>query len=87
MAKDPVAVLSQDEQDSIAKLSVEELKALSFKTAMDELENQKNKAEDVQLKEAKAAATEAGAQYKEATTRHKGVMTLVKRVLGDKGAL
>lgn len=73
--------------DAVAAMSVEDLKNEVAKVANDESVNQRNKEDDQQLAEAKAAHDDAGAQYKEASKENKNKVALLLRVLGDKGAL
>jgi hypothetical protein len=85
-AKDPFEALDSDFKDTISGSTVDEINARIAEVAKSEEENQKAKKDDQDLAEKKAQATEAGAQYKEASKMNRLRIRYAMRVLGDKGS-
>ena len=83
--KDIFDDLDSDFKDTAANLSPDELNARIAEVAKNEQDNLKHKKEDEDLKEKKAQATAAGAQYKEASKQNNLRIKFLMRVLGDKG--
>ena len=78
-------MLDSDTQDEIASMDREQLKDYLAKVAMDTANLQKMQEEDQDLKEKKAAASEAGVIYRDGKKRNYQRVKLAMRVLGDKG--
>ena len=80
----------QDGEAIKAKLDAmpkEELKAFIGQTTLNEMENQKQKADDQDLQEKVAAAKGAALKYKEITKANKTVIEYAKYILEGQGVV
>lgn len=68
-------------------MSKEELKAFIGQTTLNEMENQKQKADDQDLQEKAAASKAAGAKYKDVTKANKTVIEYAKYILEGQGVV
>lgn len=83
--KDPFEDLGEEFKNRIQGGSVDAIKAEIAKVALAEEENKLNKDADMHLKEVQAIASEAGAQYRDATKDFKLKMKFMRQVLKDRG--
>jgi predicted carbohydrate-binding protein with CBM5 and CBM33 domain len=81
----PFAALDEDFKTAIESGTDQEIRNKVSEVAFNEQENQRMKAEDIQLQEAKAAAKEAGEQYAEATKMNKLRIKYAFSVLDARG--
>lgn len=79
--------LDEGLKEKLDAMSKEELKAFLGQTTLDEMENQKQKKEDQDLAEKKAAAKEAGLKYKDVTKSNKTKTDYVKYLLEGQGVV
>lgn len=79
--------LDEGLKEQLDSMSKEQLKAFVGQTSLNEMENQKQKKEDQDLAEKKAAATAAGAKYKETTKSNKTRIEYAKYLLEGMGVV
>lgn len=79
--------LDEGLKERLDSMSKEQLKAFVGQTSLDELENQKQKKEDQDLAEKKAAATAAAAKYKDVTKANKTRIEYAKYLLEGMGVV
>jgi hypothetical protein len=77
--------LDTDFKDSVAGMSEEQIRAKLAEVALNQAALMAAKSEDEDLKEKKAIAKEAGAQYSEGTKMNRLRTEFCRQVLGDKG--
>lgn len=77
--------LDEGLKEKLDGMSKEELKAFLGQTTLNEMENQKQKKEDQDLAEKKAAAKAAGEKYKEISKANKTRVEYVKYLLEGQG--
>lgn len=81
----PFAALDEDFRTAIESGTDDEIRRKVSDVAFNEQENQRMKAEDMQLQEAKAAAKEAGEQYSDASKMNKLRIRYAFSVLDARG--
>jgi membrane protein involved in colicin uptake len=77
--------LDEGLKERLDSMSKEELKAFLGQVTLNEMENQKQKKEDQDLAEKKAAAKAAGEKYKEVSKANKTKTEYVKYLLEGQG--
>lgn len=83
--KDPFEDLPQDFRDTVDAQSREDIRRTIAQVAIDQAELMEAQSEDVDLQNAKEAAREAGAVYREGTKTNKLKIQYAKQVLEGKG--
>ena len=83
-----LAALNQEGlKEKLDSMSKEELKSYIGQTTLNEMENQKQKADDQDLAEKKEAAKAAGLKYKDITKANKTVVEYAKYLLEGQGVV
>jgi hypothetical protein len=83
--KDKFKDLDGEFKDTVASMSEEEIRATIAKVSLNQVELINAKALDQDLIQKRAAASDAGAIYREGTKQNKLRIEFCHQVLGDKG--
>ena len=83
--KDEFAELDSEFKDKVAGSDEAAIRDTIATVALNEVQNQNNKADDQDLAQKREEAAVAGAQYKDASKMNKLRIRFARRVLSDKG--